>query len=410
MSSLKYGLTQNDLNNIDNKLSKQKDFLKDYIFDFGDGESFNLLDKSMSANINPKKYFAEVNNRVNSLFEYAKILGLFPVFLTITLPDRFHPSSKNYDDSLTVRDGVSYLSESWARFRALKIFKQIKKTSGHNMIYIRVLEPHKSGVPHCHVLLFAPKQFIINRTKNNSLKFIFKRHFVSDGASTYAQNFKYTWHNEAGGAVAYIMKYLNKTFKNALEDKMTLESYYYAHNRIIRFTSSKTLCPLYIHRKIKHDVRFRNFLTVSHYYRLGLIYHQFDKKFIFFRSLDEIDDEIILYAKNANIDLLFKKSVVHIPKSIVSKKSFSPAPVYFDGLQSDLIFKNNRFYTPIKSFDSYSDRNLLEYYYNLDIDLCDFNHYVNIRNMCVSRRLIESDPILTDQIYRSDDYKKLVSF
>lgn len=410
MSSLKYGLTQNDLMNIDSRISKTKNFLKNYVFDFGDGESFNLLDKSMNANINPKMYFAEVNNRVNSLSEYAKILGLSPVFLTITLPDRFHPSSKNYDDSLTVRDGVRYLSDAWRSFRDLKIFRRIKKSLGQNIIYIKVIEPHKSGVPHLHVMLFLPKRFIINRDKRLSMRHIFKRHFVSDGASTYAQNFKYTWHNEAGGAVAYIMKYLNKTFKNALEDRMTLEAYYYAHNSIIRFTCSRTLVPLYLHRKIKHDPRFRNFLQVTHYYRLGLIYHLFDKKFIFFRTLNDEEDEIILFAKNANIDALFKKSITHIPKSISSKKSLPAASIFVDGFKSDFVYKNNRFYIPKKSFELYSDRNLLEYYYNLDVDQCDFNHYIHIRNMCVSRRLIDSDPILTDQIFGFDDYKRMVSF
>jgi hypothetical protein len=410
MPELKYGLTNQILSDIDLKLSKQKDFLEKFVFDFGDGDKFNLLDKTMSANINPKKYFAEVNNRVNSLFEYAKALNLYPVFLTITLPDRFHPSSKKYDSSLTVRDGVEYLSNSWARFRALKIFKNIRDVSGHNMIYIRVIEPHKSGVPHCHVMLFAPKNFIVNRNKKKSLKFIFKRHFSSNGASNYAQNFKYTWSNDSGGAVAYILKYLNKTFKHALEDKMTLEAYYYAHYSIIRFTCSKTLVPLYIHRKIKHDERFRNFLQLTHYYRLGLIYHLFDKKFIFYRCLDEEEDEIILFSKNAMIDDLFKKPSLHVPMRLKEKKSSSLAPVFYDGVKSDLVFSNNRFYVPIKRFDKYSDYNLLSYYNSLDVDSCDINHFVYIRNLCVSRGLFDSDSFLTNQIYGFEDYKRLISF
>lgn len=410
MSVIKYGLTHQDLENIDLKLSKQKDFLKNYVFDFGDGEKFNLLDQTMSANINPKKYFAEVNNRVNSLFEYSKILGLYPVFLTITLPSKFHPSSKDYDSSLTVHDGIEYLSHSWARFRALKIFKHITKSINHNMIYLRVIEPHKSGVPHCHVMLFVPKQFIVNLDKKKSLKHIFKNHFSHNGASRLAQDFKYTWANNAGGAVAYIMKYLNKTFKNGIEDKMTLEAYYYAHNRIIRFTSSKTLIPLYLHRKIKHDERFRNFLTVTQYYKKGLIYHCFDKRFIFLRVYDDDVDEELLYSKNSMIEALYKKSSVHIPMRLKPQKSLSMAPVYYDGIKSDYVFSNNRFYVPKKPFEKYSNWDLLEYYNNIDLDNCDLNHFINIRNMCVSRGLIDSDPILSNQIYGFEDYKNIVSF
>lgn len=392
MSKLLYGLNSDILSDIDLKLSKQKDFLKNFVFDFGDGEPFNLLNKTMSANINPKMYFAEVNNRVNSLFDYAKSLGLYPVFLTITLPDRFHPSSKNYDLSLTVGDGVEYLSYSWAKFRALKIFSRIKKSTGHNMIYIRVLEPHKSGVPHCHVMLFVPRQFIVNRDKKNSLKYIFKRHFASDGASSYAQNFKYTWSNDSGGAVAYILKYLNKTFKNALQDKMTLEAYYYAHHSIIRFTCSKTLVPLYIHRKIKHDERFRNFLIVTRAYKLGLIYHQFDKKFIFYRCLDEDNDEEILFSKNAMIDDLFKKSNQQNPTRITaySQRPIS-APVYFDGIKSDLVFAWGRVYKPTKPFHKYSYMDLLQYWNNLDYSTSDMNHFYYIRDLCIDRGLIDGE-------------------
>lgn len=403
MEHFKYGLTLHDIEIVDKKISKQINFLKEFILDFGDGAPISLLDSSMSANINPKKYFAEVNNRVNSLFEYSKQLGLYPVFLTITLPDRFHPSSKNYDSSLSVRDGVRHLSDSWRSFRNLKVFSQIKKKTGHNPIYLKVIEPHKSGVPHVHVMLFLPKNFIL------SMKQIFKRHFSRDGASKYAQDFKYTWSNTSGGAVAYLLKYINKTFKNALEDKMTMEAYYFARHRIIRFTCSRVLVPLYIHRKIKHDPRFRDFLTCTDYYHSGVLYSAFNKKFVLFID-DPNEADQAIYAKNPMIDDLFKKSKTWVPDRIVKHREDTRVPIFIDGKKSSYVFQHKRIYEPVTAIYDYSDWNLLEYYRSLDPDLCDFNHFINVRNLCVSRGLIDSDPLLTQQLFGFDDYKNLCSF
>ncbi len=391
MQTLKYGLTPFDLKNIDSKIEKQKTFLRDYVFDFGDGQSFNLLDTTMSANVNPKKYFAEVNNRVNSLFQYSKQLGLYPVFLTMTLPDKFHPTSKNYDSSLSVRDGVAYLSDMWAKFLRLKIFNRMKKAINHNMIYIRVLEPHKSGVPHCHVLLFVPKMFIVSRDHKRSLKHIFKSHFAKDGASIHAQNFKYTWSNDNGGAIAYILKYLNKTFKHALNDQMTLEAYYYAKYSIRRFTTSQTLVPLYIHRNIRHDQRFRNFMTLTIAYKLGYVYHLFDKKFIFYRCFDDEKEEEIIYQKNANIDLLFKKQKLPSMPKYIKSQNYNVSPVLIDNQKSDFIFSYGRFFVPQKPYHKYSDIDLYQYFRSIDYSSVDENHYCNIRNMLIDRGVIEGE-------------------
>ncbi|ADG94084.1 hypothetical protein Arnit_2434 [Arcobacter nitrofigilis DSM 7299] len=75
-----YGITNEDMEYIESKIEKQKQFLKNFSIDFAD-KSVSMLDNTYSANLNPKKYFAEINNRVNSLFDYAKDNGLRPVFV-----------------------------------------------------------------------------------------------------------------------------------------------------------------------------------------------------------------------------------------------------------------------------------------------------------------------------------------
>jgi len=414
LSSLKYNLTTSDLQAVDIKIAKQKKFLQEFVIDIFEN-NYNLLDSSMSANINPKKYFAEVNNRVNSLFKYAKMLDLYPVFLTQTLPPQFHINAKAYDGS-SVKDSIKYLSNRWASFLRLKIFTKIKKAIHHNMIYIRVVEPHQDGTPHAHVLIFIPKNFIL------PVKKVFQRHFSIDGASrnSHDQAFKYVWNGDAGGAVAYIMKYINKTFKHALDDKMTLEAYYYAFHSIRRFTTSQTLLPLYVYRKIHHNDKFRDFIWVTLKYNDGTIYSIYNKKIFLYRYMTEDDGllEDVLYSRSPDLDLLFPKPVSHVPDRVKHYPKFSSntklkdssTPIFLNGALSDYVYNHGRAFVPKKSFEDYSNWELLEYYNNLDVDLCDINHFILIRNLCVGRDLIDSDPVLTSQIFGFDDYMSLISF
>lgn len=387
MLPLKYNLTHDDLKSVDLKLEKQKKFLSDFVIDIFD-KDFNLLDSSMGANINPTKYFAEVNNRVNSLFKYAKMLDLYPVFLTQTLPPKYHFNAPKYDGS-SVKDGVRSLSARWASFLRLKIFKNIKKSINHNMIYIRVLEPHKDGTPHAHVLMFIPKNYILK------VKQVFKRHFSVDGASKYAQDFKYTWSGNSGGAVAYIMKYLNKTFKHALEDKMTIEAYYYAFYSIRRFTTSQTLLPLYVYRKIKYDERFRDMIWTTAKFKDCTLYPIYDKKIFLYRYITEDDGlcEDVIYCRNPDLDTLFKKSsYAHTPKSIIHHpKTRAPVPVFINENLSNYVYQNNQFKQVKKPYYKYSDFELLQYFFDIDLDTVDNNHYRYIKNLLVGRDLIDED-------------------
>ena len=390
---IKYGLCLNDINFVDHKLNKQKDFLKNFVLDLG-GKELNMLDSSMGANINPKKYFSEVNNRVNALFEYSKSLNLFPVFLTITCPSNYHPTSKDYDPNLSVKDSTRYLSNSWARFNRLKIFTRMKKAINHNMIYVRVLEPHKSGVPHSHVLLFVPKNYV------HDLRKIYKRHFSkSEFSNVRANDFRYTLHNQSGGALGYLMKYINKTFKNALEDRMTLEAYYFAFHSIRRFTSSQTLIPVSIHRKIKWHVDFQDFLICTYHYKSGALYSQFNKRFVLYDNGDPDDpNEKVIYAKNLMIEGNFKKAPTRVPVKITHfEEEKPPIPVLIDGVK--YVLRNKDLIKVSRSVLSYSNNELLTVYRECDVDKVNIDFFINIRNELVKRNLLTNFGYLPDQIY-----------
>ena len=61
-----YEISTYDIQTIDTKLELQRKYICSRFFDFGD-ETKSAIEFTYSANLNPKKYFAEMNNRINSI-------------------------------------------------------------------------------------------------------------------------------------------------------------------------------------------------------------------------------------------------------------------------------------------------------------------------------------------------------
>lgn len=120
--------------------------------------------------------------------------------------------------------------------------------------------------------------------------------------------------------------------------------------------------------------------------------------------------EDVLYSRSPDLDQLFPKKIMHIPPGIKSSRKASSPSIYINDRLSEYVFNYNRFYVAKKPFEEYSNFAILEYYNNLDVDHCDINHLIHIRNICVSRELVNSDPILKDQLFGFNDYKSLISF
>lgn len=251
---MKYGMTPERKAIVDEKLAKQKSYLERWICPFT-GET--LLSKSYSANLNPKKYFAELNNRVVAFMQYCKENFLAPVFLTITLPSEYHPTktvdnkcipNPNYNGK-SPKEAMVDLSDMWRGFLDLQLLKRIKKAGGR--VYMKTVEPHGSGVPHVHIMMWIPKSFIV------PLRKVFKAYFPG------ITKFIYKFDGDEGGAVAYIMKYLNKTFRHAQTGEMTDEAYWCAYHGIRRFTTSRTLPALKYFRKCNYDDRYKSYFEFS---------------------------------------------------------------------------------------------------------------------------------------------------
>jgi hypothetical protein len=183
-----YGISTYDIQTIDTKLELQRKYIQSRFFDFGE-ETKSAIEFTYSANLNPKKYFAEMNNRINSIFEYAKQLNLKPVFVTLTAPSKYHKFNVNGDLKINPNETAKELTQIFNKFTNLRIFQKMKKELGHGLIYFRVYEPHKSGVPHLHAMLFLPTDYILDIKKKFFSYFTDK---VKWGNNRKSIDFKYT--------------------------------------------------------------------------------------------------------------------------------------------------------------------------------------------------------------------------
>ena len=416
-----YGLSKEIKNYIDKKIDKNKTFLKNLTFYNEDYELISMFESDINANLSPQRYFAEVNNRVHTLFKIAKELDFVPAFITMTLPSEYHRMKGVYKfirgkkiqvdsvynqkyNGFTPRECSMFLSLIWTNFMKLKVFKHIKNNSGHNSIYIRVYEPHEDGTPHLHAMLFVPRQFL------SDVREKFFEHLEDYGfdlvGQKWKQDFTHEKYEDELGAIAYILKYMNKTFKNAKEDKMTDEAYYYAYYGIRRFITSQTLVPLWLYRKIKHNEDTRDLYKLTKDYKQGHIFSLHDKEYIMHRYVNrhieydedynvvdvDIDvDERIIYQKNHFISDQFKfdtKRYEPVPTSW-KKKKVNNVPIFENG-KIAYIYQNGKIKKYQKHITQMSDVELYHYYMSYDVDNDSYVRYLSVINLLVSRGLLYS--------------------
>ena len=297
---LHYGLSSSDLEEVEQKLKRQKQFLEfSYLYDRINQNAIPLSDLLISANHSPDRYYAEVQNRVNTLTTIAKQRELKPLFLTLTLPSEYHkyktlqrngikdklvPNPKY--NNIPAKDAVKILTKMFAKLRHDRSLKELSK---EQRIYFRVNEPHKDGTPHTHILMFVPADRV------ERVKKAFKRLFF--GPANDIQD-------DIENATSYVMKYINKTLplskqKNLSEKDKYLNAWY-SKNRVIRFNSSKTLAPLNLYRLLhqKYSLFALTRLISENHFK---IYVTLDTNKVM-EVINEWGD--VVYARGSNFDVV----------------------------------------------------------------------------------------------------------
>jgi hypothetical protein len=252
-----------------------------------------LKDLVISANHSPHRYYAEVQNRVNTLIEDAELKNLVPVFMTLTLPGEFHPYRMNGKklvpnhrfNGTPPREAVKELTRRFARLRNDRSLRDIPKDQ---RIYFRVNEPHQSGTPHTHILYFIPPESVGRVVE------AFHRLFPGKG-----NDIQTDIYNPVGYMMKYILKTLPRSAKSRRRKKSRYLHAWYSHNRITRFSSSRTLAPLYLYRLLYKRYSLR---ALTRLWR--------NRDIRVFRPIDDLDTiaeifegDDLIYMRNDNFTL-----------------------------------------------------------------------------------------------------------
>lgn len=112
------------------------------------GDSFKLSDVVERTTANPKNRRIELVVRSRGDEERAIDLGYVGVFITWTLPSKYHRNSKKWN-GCTVKEAHQNIMEQWKLARAW--FKKLEI----DWFGLRVAEPHKDGTPHAHLFLYV---------------------------------------------------------------------------------------------------------------------------------------------------------------------------------------------------------------------------------------------------------------
>lgn len=301
-----YGLDEIDIYHVKKKLARQDSFLKSNVIeDKLSGNITPLKDIVFSAYHNPTRYYSETQNRVSTLIEYAKEKNLKPLFMTLTLPSKYHRlkmiKSGIFRDNpkyegFTPAEAKKELTKMFARLRQDRSLKELSKDE---RVYFRITEPHEDGTPHTHILLLVPEERV------GRVEEAYNRLFRQNAKVNDIQ--KVT--SKIDNAVAYIMKYINKTLPLSKKESLTPKEehlhYWYSAHRITRFNSSNSLAPICIYRKVYDNLSLKALTKVYKQKELQI------SQDIETRAILEIQDKItgvIYYQKNINIALYDEQS------------------------------------------------------------------------------------------------------
>jgi hypothetical protein len=185
-------------------------------------------------------------------------------FITLTLPTQYHPYknnnqnyNENYDDSLTINDGYKVLIDIFKKVQ--KDLYDVENNKKVNLDFIKVVEYHKSMVPHLHGVVFVPerlvkrfKQHIINvfgnvklqtikDEKTNKIKYVENKNI---GRSEVEQL------NDIERVVPYLLKYIKKSLNPLNERDYHLLNGWKKVNKIRVFTMSNVSIPRFISKKL----------------------------------------------------------------------------------------------------------------------------------------------------------------
>ncbi len=175
-------------------------------------QEFNLKEVAERTTANPKNRRVELIVRARGEEERAIDMGYEGVFLTWTLPSKYHRNDDEWN-GCTVKEAHQNLMQQWKLARA-----HFKK---HDILWfgLRVAEPHKDGTPHAHMFLYTPEnqqQQLVNICQEIATSEDRAELYNNKGRYCPSRRFKAKpCDPNKGSATGYCIKYISKNINGA---------------------------------------------------------------------------------------------------------------------------------------------------------------------------------------------------
>lgn len=120
-----------------------------WVYDYG---SDALLNLGMLMSRAGSQQFAELFTIATGIQKHAEAMGLVATFVTLTAPAQMHPNPKkgrNQWDGTSPRQAQAWIARRWHQVLARLKKAKIEITG------LRVVEPHKDGCPHWHLMIWS---------------------------------------------------------------------------------------------------------------------------------------------------------------------------------------------------------------------------------------------------------------
>ncbi|PWE22553.1 replication endonuclease [Aliarcobacter skirrowii] len=248
------------INHSIKKENKQKSYLKNTGFLNKKSGEYLSIDYDFEKKY--KEYSKIGEQRALTIQELAKRKEFCSVFITLTLPSKYHPFR-----SITTSKGRLYVEENKEfAFNSIKeavsngykelnsiyqiFYKRVKNYTKNDLYYVKAIENHQTTIPHLHLVLYFPCEFfdVVKATFSRVVEY-FQLNRIDFEEVSFKENINY--------ASKYLLKYIIKDLNNSSDIlKARILDGWKRYHKIRVLTTSLLPLNVMVYKKIYKSVSF----------------------------------------------------------------------------------------------------------------------------------------------------------
>jgi len=404
-----------------NKENKQKTYMSNIDIIDKNGEVKKLSYDFVKTS---KDYYQNIVMRTKYLqnlnvLKEEKHIGFF---ITLTLPTEYHPYTTiilnkgteqereekvyndKYNEELSINQGYKKLNEMFRKIQ--KDLYDTENTKKITLDFIKVIEYHKSMIPHLHGVVFVPERLV--KLFKQHIENVFGNIELKKIKNDITNKIKYLKNENIGRSeveqinniervVPYLLKYIKKSLNPINEEDFHLLNGWKKKNKIRIFTISNVSIPRFIFKKLYGT--FGNLIdkTKEDYNMLEEIEKISNIEVNYFNS--DISDKCIKTKEYGSdngrykviVDIDKIDCITYINNFTNYKKSFKKRDFNLSLIIEDKeYFEDNRF-DLLEDYEEFEIKKYLDYIKNKTQYNDNETHLKNMSNWCERLGIVETD-------------------